>query len=139
MRRGFPILNLGVKCTPGYVPSGDPNKPCMVDPNAPDSPPPVTPPPMEANGSSAYQLPATLPSPGAEPVPISNDQPIEQSSGPVPVVNQAPSEAPPALVAVPSPEGTPRWVNSKAGDLGTTLAATGTIAALAVAGALFLK
>lgn len=137
MKRGFPVLNLGVKCVPGYVPSGDPNKPCMLDPNSPDSPPPVTPPPMETNGQVYPQAPQEQPMPisnGAGPVdqapiPVSGGQVAEeQASAPVPVVNQA----------LP-PEGTPKWVNSKSGDLGTTLAATAAVGALAAAGALFIK
>lgn len=123
MRR-FQVVNLsrslGLTCAVGYVPSGNEAQPCVL---ASSTSAPVAPPlpPMENNGRVA-------------PAPSS-----------VPVVNTAPASPPPQAPVVPpevlpEPEGRKiRWVNSQEGSLGTTLAATGVVAALAAAAVLLFK
>jgi len=82
--------------------------------------------------------------PSLQPQPMAQPEPQRPSPGApsqmiqpekVLVVNQPPSSPPPEAPVGPQP----RWVNEGGHDLTRTLLATGTVAALAIAGIYFFK
>lgn len=91
-----------------------------------------TPPPPPAASLEPRPLPQPMAEPRA-PNPGSPSQMIQPAE--YPVVNQAPAAALPEVPTGPQP----RWVNEDSNSLVRTLAAAGTVAALAIAGIAFLK
>jgi hypothetical protein len=73
---------------------------------------------------------------------MENNGRVAPAPSSVPVVNTVPPPQAPVVPpeVLPEPEGRKiRWVNSQEGSLGTTLAATGVVAALAAAAVLLFK
>lgn len=152
----------GASCPPGYASVPGPNGARCLNTTTGEEYTPPAETPAQAPVQASAPAPTSAPIQTSAPPPVTSESaapipaaPMDQGptfpQGPsYPVVNQAPTVAQPLPAPAPPlqveelepatiPEDGPKWVQAGTNDLATTLAATGTVAALAIAGLALLK